>query len=122
MNATIEREIISTQNICFFDVANDEINEIIKNEIFETISDEITNDVNINVDSLDEKNVANDVNIVCDINIAIVVILTNFAFDVSIDATNDCFDVKKNVNIAIIAIIAIIVVNISILFDVIIAI
>ena len=89
-DAMIERETISIQNICFRDVAN----EVIKSEIFEIVFDEITNDVSIKTDSLDE-NVANDV------DIAIIVLI------VSIDATNDCFDVKKdvakNVNIAITA-------------------
>ena len=100
-DATTEREIISIQNICFFDVANaindcfDVTNDVSKSEIFEIVFDEITNDVDIDVDSfrdsLRDKNVAEDV------DIAII------AFDVSIDATNDCFDVKKNVCIAIIA-------------------
>ena len=98
-DATIEREIISIQNICFLDVAND----VSKNEILEIVFDEITDDVSINVDSFDE-NVANDVNIAInamsvrfviivfnvekDVNIAIIAIsfnvnLTNFVFDVN---------------------------------------
>ena len=69
-DATTERETISVQNICFLDVAD----EISENEIFETISDEI-----------EDENVAKNV----DIEI--------IAFCVSIDATDDCFDVKRNV-------------------------
>ena len=108
-DATTERETISIQNICFLDVAN----EVIKNEIFEIVFDKKTNNVNINVDSFDEKNVAKNINIAIDamnIRFAIIVFdvkknvnITIIAFDVSIDATNNCFDVKKDVNIAIIA-------------------
>ena len=83
-DATTERVAISIQNIDFFDVAN----EVIENEIFEIVFDEITDDVNINVDSLDE-------NVAKNVDIAII------AFDVSIDTVDDCFDVKKNVNSAI---------------------
>ena len=82
-DTTTERETIFVQNICFLDVAIDKIDKIIKNEILKIVFDELINNVNINVNSLDEKNVAND------IDIAII------AFDVSIDTTNDCFDVKK---------------------------
>ena len=85
-DATTKRETIFVHDICFLDVAN----AISKNKIFETISDEITNNVNINVDSLAEKNVTKNV------DIAII------AFDVEFKTTNDCFDIQKNVNNAII--------------------
>ena len=64
------------------------INDVTKSEIFEIVFDEIIDDVNINANSLDE-------NVAKNVDIAII------AFDVSIDATNDCFDVKKNENNAI---------------------
>ena len=84
-DAMTERETISAQNIDFFDVATDKIDEIIKkilkNEFFEIISEKIINDVNINVDSLRENDVAKK------IDIAII------TFDVSINETNDCFDI-----------------------------
>ena len=84
-DATTEREIISIQNNCFFDVAN----EIKENEISKIDFDWLINDVNINVDSFDEKIVV-DANIAIDINIAI-------SFDVN--SANFAFDVKRNVNV-----------------------
>ena len=86
-DAMIERETISTQNIDFFDVAIDAINdcfdvtnEISENEFLTIVSEKLINDVNINVDSLDDENVAKNVNIVIivfDVDFEIVVIVTN---------------------------------------------
>ena len=78
----IEREIISTQDNCFFNVAIYVTNEIKENEISKVDFDWSINDINVNVDSFDE-DVAKNVNFAF-------VILTSFAFDV-----------EKNVNIAI---------------------
>ena len=91
-DATIEREIISTQNICFFDVAIDNnidvTNNISKNKIFEIVFDELINNVNIDINSFDEKNIAKSV------DNAIDTIEIRFAIIV--------FDIKKNIDIAII--------------------
>ena len=111
-DTTTEREIISTQNIDFFDIAIDAINncfdmtnDVSKSEIFEIIFDEITDDVDIDVDSFRDEKIAKNVNIAIIafrvekiVNIAII---ANFVFDVLIDAINDCFDVKEKINIAI---------------------
>ena len=95
-DAMIEREIISTQNIDFLDVANDEniffdvdtdiTNEIKKSELSMIDSEWLTDDVNINVDSFRDKNVAKN-------------------FDFAIDTMNVrfaiiVFDVKRNVDFA----------------------
>ena len=89
-------ETISIQNIDFFDVAIDEIDEIIKeiskNECFEIIFEKIIDNVNINVDSFRDKNITKNV------NIAII------AFDVEIDVRiaiiANSFRNEINVNIA----------------------
>ena len=74
-----EREIISIQNI-FFDVAIDITNEIFENEISIIDFDEIINNININVDSFVDKNVAkND-----DIVIIVFDIKKNVDFDANI--------------------------------------
>ena len=118
----IEREIISIQNIDFFDVTIDVTNDIIKNKMLKIDLNWLINNVNINIDSFDDKNVAKNIDIAIivfdidfeivnvtisfnmifansfdiiiansfnviiansfDIIIAIVVILTNFVFDV----------------------------------------
>ena len=101
-DATTEREAISVQNIDFFGVAVGAVNdyfdveknvakEVSTNEFFEITSKKIIDDVSTNVDSLDDEDVTEDV------NTAIT------AFVDSIDTTNDCFDVTKNVIIAITA-------------------
>ena len=86
----IEHEIISIQNICFFDVAIDVINDyfdvankINKNEISIIDFDWLINNVNINV-NLFHENVTNIIKIAFDIIFAnsFVVNLTNFVFDV----------------------------------------
>ena len=95
-DAMIERKTISIQNIDFFDVSIDVKNEIKTNEISMIDFDWIINDVNINVNSFDDKNITKNVNIaiiVFDVNFANVVILTNFVFDI-----------KKNVSDANVAI------------------
>ena len=103
-DATTERETISTQNICFLDVANavndcfDVTNDVSKSEVFEAVFGEITNDVDIDVDSFRDS--LRDEDVAKNVDIAII------AFDVSIDATNDCFDVERDVCIAITASIA----------------
>ena len=85
-DATTERETISVQNICFFDVAK----EISKNEIFEIIFDEITNDVDFVVDSFRDKKIAKNV------NIAIIVFDDVFANSFDVILT---FDVKRSLMI-----------------------
>ena len=87
-DAMTERETISIQNICFFDVAIDVAidvtNEIKKNEISKIDFDKWMSDVNIKIDSFDVKVVAKNVNIVItvfEIN-ENVVIDTNIAIDV----------------------------------------
>ena len=52
-DAMIEREIISIQNICFFNVAIDVANKIIENKLSKIEFDWFVNDININVDSFD---------------------------------------------------------------------
>ena len=107
-DATTDRETISIQNNDFRDVAIDVTDEIIENELWKIDFAMLIDDVRINVDSLDvnvTRKIDNAIDAI-EIRFAIVVILTNFAFDVSIDATNDCFNVEKNVNIAIVANIA----------------
>ena len=97
-DAMIEREIIFVQNIVFFDVANDEntfsnvdidvTNEIIENELSKIDFKWLTNDVNNNIDSIVDENVAKNVDIVItvfDVDFEIVVILTNSIFDVEND-------------------------------------
>ena len=98
-DAMTERETISIQNIDFFDVANDEnisfdvdidvTNEVKENEISKIDFAKLVDDVSINVDSLDEKEIAKDVN-------SAIVILTNFAADVkrNVDVSSS-FDVIK---------------------------
>ena len=101
-DAKIEREIISTQNIDFFDVAKfvkidffdvtiDVANEIKKNELSMIDFDWLINNVNINVDLFDNKNVAKNV------NVSIVVIVTNSIFDVK---KNVCFANSFDANFA----------------------
>ena len=93
-DATIERDAISTQNINFFDVSKlveidcfdvtiDVANEMWKNEYSKIDFEWLTSDVNINVDSLDDENVAKNVSFA-------IVIVTDFAVDV-----------KKNVDMTI---------------------
>ena len=84
-DAMIEHEIISTRNIDFRDVAIDVTNKIKKNEISKVDSWYVMNDMNNNVDSFDNENVAKNV------FVSIVMIVTN-----------SILDVNKNVNIAII--------------------
>ena len=50
LDETIKREIISTQNIDFRDVARLVANDTSENESFKVVFDEITNDTSINVD------------------------------------------------------------------------
>ena len=104
-----ERETISIQNICFFDVAIDTINDcfemtnnVFENENFEIDSEWLTNDVNNNVDLFDDKNIAKNVNIVIivfdvkknvDINIYIAIDVI-FANSFVVILTNS-FDIKK---------------------------
>ena len=91
----IDREIISAQNIDFFDVAN----EIKESELSKIDFEWSTDDANINVDSF-------DVNVAKSVDFAIDVILTNFAF-ISLDViiaivmilTNFAFDVSNDVSI-----------------------
>ena len=78
----IEREIISIENICFFDVAN----EIKKNEISIIDFDWLINNVNINVNLFDVKIAKN----------------VNFAIDtMNVRFTIIVFDIKKNIDITI---------------------
>ena len=82
------------QNIYFYDITN----EIKKNENFEIIFWSLINDMNINVNLFDKK-------IVNEINFAIVVILTNFVFDVkrNVDiaiSLNVCIAISHDVNIS----------------------
>ena len=105
-DAMIERETISIQNINFFDVANDKniffdvdtdvTNEIKKNEISKIDFAKLIDDININVDSFDEKKIAKDVSFA-------IVILTNFAADVkrNVDVSSSLDVIKlKDENIA----------------------
>ena len=86
-DATTERETISIQNIDFFDVATDAVSDcfdvvddvakkVSRSEFFEITSEEIIDDVSINVDSLDDRDVANDVDTAfdaeSDVDIAII--------------------------------------------------
>ena len=98
-DAKTERETISIQNICFFDVAIDAINdcfdvtnEIIENKWSKIDFEWLTSVVNINVDSLDDVNVAKNVNFA-------IVILKNLAFDVK-----KSVDVDANIAIDVISI------------------
>ena len=100
-DAMIEREIISIQNIDFFDVAS-VFDVISKNENFEFVFDELKENVKINVDSFDDENVAKDVNIVIivfDINEN--VIDANIASSFDVNFANFAFDVNEDVNVAI---------------------
>ena len=102
----IEREIISTQNNDFRDVAKfiKIANKINLNEISKIDFAKLINDMNINVDSLDNKNVTKNINFV-------IVIVTNFDIDVkkNVNIANSfdvniaifVFDVKKRINITI---------------------
>ena len=93
-DAMTERETISTQNICFRDVAIDVADEVDENENFVIDSKRLLDNVSIKVDSLDKENIAKNV------DIAII------AFVVSIDTADDCFDVEEEINNAITASIA----------------
>ena len=104
--AMIERETISTQNNCFLDVARswDDCFDVAD----EVKEDELEESVSINVDSLDDEDVAIDVNIVItafdvekdviDANIAIDVISVD---SLDVNFANFAFDVERDVDIAI---------------------
>ena len=83
----IEREIVSIQNIDFFDVTKfvkidyfdvtiDVANEIKKNKLSMIDFEWLTNNVNINVDSFVDVNVAKNV------DVSIIVIVTNSIFNI----------------------------------------
>ena len=91
---------ISIKNICFFDISIDAINDcvdvinvVFKNENFEIHFEWLINNMNNNVDSIDNKNVTKNINIVIivfdvkrniiDTNIVIDIIIAN-SFDVII--------------------------------------
>ena len=88
-DAMTERETISIQNVDFFDVVIDAINDVSENKNFEIDFDSLKDNVNINIDSFDDENVAKNVNIA-------IVILTSFVFDVKkkIIDTNVAIDVN----------------------------
>ena len=87
-DAITERETISIQNIDFLDVAIDVADEIKENEISMIDFDEFVNDVNINVDSFVDADVANDV------DVSMIVIVTS-SLDVVL--TISTFDVEREI-------------------------
>ena len=107
-NVLIKREIISIQNIDFFDVANCEnisfnkitifdVIEKLKNEIFEMNFAKLVNNMNINVDLFD-KNVVNNVNVANDtMNIRFAIIVFNIKK--SVDVANDVNIVIDTINV-----------------------
>lgn len=103
-DVTTECETISAQNIDFFDVATDEIDEVEKSEIFEVVFDEIANDVSIKIDSLVDEDVADDVSTICDVKeIVEIAIIANIVFDVdfadSLDVMILTFDARRSLTI-----------------------
>ena len=95
-DAMIEREIISIQNIDFFDVARfwgdcfDVTDDVIESEISKIDSEWLTNDVSINVDSF-------AVNVAKNVDIAITDFDVSSASSFDVNSAKFAFDVKRDV-------------------------